>query len=91
MKRVLIIISGRVQGVCFRATTCDKANALGVCGYVKNLTDGRLEIVAEGEETALAQFIDWCHKGPPIAEVEDVRLSEQDVNPGEYSRFAIQY
>ncbi len=76
MRRVRIWVSGRVQGVCFRAATQQQANKLSLTGYVKNLPDGRVEIVAEGSDTALQKLEDWSHKGPLMAKVENVITSE---------------
>lgn len=66
------LISGRVQGVFYRASTVDKARELGLDGWVRNLDDGRVEALAAGEEAALAQFADWLRQGPPRAEVRKV-------------------
>jgi acylphosphatase len=65
-------ITGRVQGVFFRASAKEKADTLGITGWVKNCDDGSVEIVAEGEEKALKKFEEWCHKGPTGAEVTHV-------------------
>jgi acylphosphatase len=71
-KRAHIVVSGRVQGVFFRAYTEDAASGLGVRGWVRNLQDGRVEIMAEGDEKALKDLIIWCHRGSPMAHVSDV-------------------
>lgn len=84
-------ITGRVQGVSFRAAARDKAKALGVGGYAKNLPGGQLEILAEGEALALDEFVAWCRKGPSLAQVQDIGMKEEDVESGEYSHFAIRY
>ncbi len=84
------MISGRVQGVFFRANAQEVAQRLGLAGYVRNLPDGRVEVVAEGEEEALRRLIEWCHQGPPLARVERVEVRWQ--NPtGEFSGFHIRY
>jgi acylphosphatase len=57
---VHLIVSGRVQGVCFRAGTRDQALELGLCGWAKNCPDGTVEIHAEGDKKTLEQFIIWC-------------------------------
>lgn len=73
MKRTVFIkIIGRVQGVFFRAEAEEKAHMLGLTGWVRNTSDGAVEILAQGEEAALLQLIDWCHKGPDRAHVENV-------------------
>ena len=78
MRRVKLLVSGRVQGVYFRYFTQNKAKELGVLGSVKNLDDGRVEIIAEAEPAALNDFIRWCHKGPVTARVDSVEISELD-------------
>lgn len=89
-RRVHMLISGRVQGVFFRANAQEVAQRLGLAGYVRNLPDGRVEVVAEGEEEALRRLIEWCHQGPPLARVERVEVRWQ--NPtGEFSGFHIRY
>jgi acylphosphatase len=65
-------VSGKVQGVFYRASTAERARALGISGYAKNLPDGRVEVLACGEEASLQQFIDWLWNGPPMAEVQSV-------------------
>jgi acylphosphatase len=61
-----------VQGVYFRAFTRKKALQLGVNGYTRNLADGQVEIVAEADEDILEKFIQWCHKGPITARVDQL-------------------
>jgi len=74
VKRVRAIVSGRVQGVCFRAYAYDKARELGVRGYVRNLWSGDVEIVAEGEDAAVDALIAWAWEGPPWAHVTGVAM-----------------
>ncbi len=69
-----ILVSGRVQGVFFRATALDVARRLSLTGYVRNLPNGDVEIVAEGDEGALKGLIDWARHGPAHARVDEVRL-----------------
>ncbi len=90
MKRAHIWVSGRVQGVYYRATTCDVAKRLRLTGWVRNLPDGRVEIVAEGPEDALKALIDWCWEGPPLARVEDVEVKWEEPT-GEYDDFRVRY
>ncbi|MEM6530997.1 MAG: acylphosphatase [Myxococcota bacterium] len=71
--RADILITGKVQGVFYRASTLEKAQGLGLVGWVANLPDGAVEVVAEGPRYALEQLVEWCKEGPPAAEVEDVR------------------
>jgi len=74
IRRVNILVSGRVQGVYFRAFTQKKARQLAIRGSVKNLPDGRVEIIAEAEHHVLEPFIQWCHKGPVTARVDHVEI-----------------
>jgi acylphosphatase len=68
-KHFNIKISGRVQGVFFRASTKAKAEELGISGYVQNESDGTVYVEAEGDEEILDQFIRWCKRGPELAQV----------------------
>jgi len=87
-KRIQIIISGRVQGVFFRVETYNTAIALGLTGCVKNLPDGRVEIVAEGHEDSITKLIEWAKHGPALAQVNDCQIEWQDPT-GEYQAFKI--
>ena len=75
LNKVQILVSGRVQGVYFRAFTRKKALQLGINVYARNLADGQVEIVAEAEEAILEKFILWCHKGPITARVDQVLVT----------------
>ncbi len=86
--RAHVWISGRVQGVFFRAHTQEVACRLGLTGFVRNLPDGRVEAVFEGEEEAVRKAIEWCHKGPPRARVERVEVRWEEPK-GEFPDFAI--
>ncbi len=72
--RAHVWISGRVQGVFFRASTVDEAIAWGVDGWVRNGLDGRVEAMFEGEKSAVDAMIAWCRKGPPAARVGSVEV-----------------
>ena len=75
MKRqCLVRISGNVQGVSFRASTEHQAIEWKLAGYVKNLADGRVEAVFQGENENLQKMVDWCHKGPRRARVGQVEV-----------------
>lgn len=74
--RQRFIVSGRVQGVGFRAATRDRAQALGLSGWVRNLADGRVETQAQGPADALDTFRDWLHSGPDAARVERIEHAE---------------
>jgi len=76
-KSLHLIIEGRVQGVAFRFFTQKQAKKLNVTGYVKNLADGSVEIIAQGEPIALQSLVDWCHQGPTSARVSKVSVTAQ--------------
>ena len=71
---VHIIVHGLVQGVFFRASAQARATELGLAGWVRNLSNGTVEIHAEGDKDALRHFIEWCQKGPPFAKVSQCEL-----------------
>ena len=72
--RVHLVISGRVQGVAFRQSTVDEATRLGLAGWVRNLDDGRVEAVAEGDRPRVEALVAWCRRGPRLARVDDVAV-----------------
>jgi len=82
-------VTGRVQGVFFRAWAREQAEALGVSGWVRNCPDGRVEAHVEGEEQPVEQMIAHFRRGPPAAQVEDVRL--WDVEPCEFDGFEVRH
>jgi len=86
--RLLMVVSGRVQGVFFRSATAEQARALGIVGYVRNRDDGSVEIVAEGDRNALEIFAAWARRGPTSARVEDLRIEWSDAGD-EFERFKI--
>jgi acylphosphatase len=71
-RRAALRIHGKVQGVFFRESTRIEATRLGLTGWVRNRDDGTVEAVAEGEDAALEDFIQWCHRGPSTARVTHV-------------------
>lgn len=73
--RAHVYVSGKVQGVYFRATTRDEARDRGVDGWVRNLDDGRVEAVFEGPEEAVEEMIEFCHEGSSAAHVDDVEVT----------------
>ncbi|MGR9106319.1 MAG: acylphosphatase [Gammaproteobacteria bacterium] len=87
-KCVHILVKGRVQGVFFRASARECALDFGLRGLVRNLRDGRVEIVACGPESALEQFLTWCSQGPPDARVDDVQV-EDWTSDCEYDTFRV--
>ena len=76
MRRIRAIVSGRVQGVAFRASTASKARQLGLGGWVKNLPNGSVELEAEGSPDQVAALVTWCHHGPTSARVDQVSVEE---------------
>jgi acylphosphatase len=84
MRRVRAIVSGRVQGVAFRASTVDEARAHGLTGWVRNLSDGTVELEAQGSEARVASLLAWCAHGPPAACVTGVAVEERDAIPDEH-------
>ena len=76
IEAIHIIVCGKVQGVWFRAGSKEKAGELGILGWVKNRPEGTVEINAEGEKSQLDNFIAWCRKGTPAANVTSL-----DINP----------
>jgi acylphosphatase len=83
------IIKGLVQGVWFRATTREQALAHHVTGWVKNTNAGNVEAVFEGEADDVEKVIQWCHRGPGGARVEEVDVETEEYK-GEYSTFSIE-
>lgn len=75
--RAHVYVSGRVQGVFFRATTEETARRHGVDGWVRNLDDGRVEAVFEGPPDAVEAMVDFCHEGSPAARVTDVDVEHE--------------
>ncbi|MDH4099845.1 MAG: acylphosphatase [Nitrospirota bacterium] len=90
MVRTHLIIEGLVQGVFFRASTRQTAQEHGVNGWVKNLSNGNVEAVFEGDEAAVRKVIDWCHHGPPGASVNKVIANREDWT-GEFDGFSVRY
>jgi acylphosphatase len=89
-RRVHVVVHGLVQGVFYRASTRNEAVRRGLTGWVRNLPDGSVECVAEGDEAALQALVAWCHEGPPGARVERVVEKWADAT-GEFDRFRVSY
>ena len=87
MKTVRLTIKGKVQGVFYRATAKDVADLTGVKGWVRNLPDNNVEIIATASEETLQKFISWCKQGSPKARVDEVIVEELD--PEEFNGFRI--
>jgi acylphosphatase len=86
--RVHIFVSGRVQGVAYRYFARDRAITLLLTGWVRNLNDGRVEVLAEGETESIERFLAELRRGPRLARVDQVEVS-REVPSGEYAEFAI--
>lgn len=89
-KRVHLWISGFVQGVFFRARTKDQADSRGLTGWVRNISDGRVETVFEGADKEVEEMIEWCRYGPQGAMVKAVEL-KWETPAGEFTDFEIRY
>lgn len=88
--RAHVYVSGRVQGVFFRENTRRLAQKMGVTGWVRNLPDGRVEAVFEGEKEAVRKMIEFCKRGPPAARVDDVEIIWEKPR-GEFLDFEIRW
>ncbi|MEO9296260.1 MAG: acylphosphatase [Nitrososphaera sp.] len=86
--RAHVFVSGKVQGVYFRQNTLQTANSYGVFGWVRNLPDGRVEAIFEGEEEAVNKVVEWCRAGPSAARVDSLDVKNEKYT-GEFSSFAI--
>ena len=87
-RRVQLRISGKVQGVYYRSSASEEARVLGLCGFVRNLPTGEVELIAEGPSAALDALIAWCKVGPPAAEVAAVDVRYES-STGEYLDFRV--
>lgn len=90
LTQIKVIVKGRVQGVFYRANTQKTAQRLGIKGYVKNLADGSVQAVFEGDPKAVSQMVEWCRKGPEASIVDDV-LTETIEDPAYFDTFEIRY
>jgi acylphosphatase len=86
--RAHVVVTGRVQGVFFRAEARDRATSLGLGGWVRNNRDGSVEAVFEGDEERIESIVDWCRRGPAHADVENVQVAWED--PQGETGFAVQ-
>lgn len=89
-QRIHVFITGRVQGVFFRQALKAKAKQNNVTGWVRNLKDGRVEAVFEGDTESVSSLVEWCHGGPANAIVEDVEIRNEKYN-NEFSKFDVLY
>ncbi len=88
--QVKAVISGRVQGVFYRAETKKTADKLGIQGYVKNLPNGSVEAVFEGDNSIVKKMLEWCNKGPSAASVENI-FSEKIEGLSNFKEFLVKY
>jgi len=89
-RRTRIFVTGKVQGVFFRQALKVMAKNNDIFGWVKNLTDGRVEAVLEGDEERVSRLVEWAHGGPANARVEDVEIRNEKAS-GEFSKFDVLY
>jgi acylphosphatase len=87
MPTIHLIITGQVQGVFYRATAKEVADRIGIKGWVKNTSEGNVEIMATATEEELRQFVEWCRKGPRKAVVDDVK--EKPKEEERFERFEV--
>ena len=90
LKRIHAIVSGRVQGVFFRKYTWEQGNKLKLVGWVRNLPDGSVETVFEGDKKTVEQMLAWLYKGSPLSKVTGV-LSNEEKPADEFTEFTIRY
>lgn len=90
MTRMEATVKGLVQGVFFRQYTLQEAQRLGLFGWVANLPDGSVRVVAEGDEAILRRLLDFLHKGSPAARVDTVAV-EWSAAAGEFNAFRVRY
>ena len=86
--RLHLFVYGLVHGVFFRANTQEKANNLGLTGWVKNLNDGSVELTAEGDKEKLEELLEFCNKGPESARVDSVKKEWKEYK-GEFKNFEV--
>jgi len=89
-QRIRILIKGKVQGVFFRQALKVTAKRNHLSGWVRNLDDGRVETVIEGEDEHVSAVVEWCHAGPANARVEDIEIHNEKY-VGEFSKFDVFY
>ena len=89
-ERIKLRVTGRVQGVYYRASTQERARNLGLSGWIRNTRDGAVELEAEGPASAIEKLVEWCRQGPPAARVRDVEIDSLEP-VGESTGFQIRY
>jgi acylphosphatase len=90
MKRVMLVVKGRVQGVFYREFASRQADELGLRGYVRNMPDGTVEAVAEGDEASLKELVRRCWKGSSRSDVSNVEVKWAEPT-GEYTAFSVRF
>jgi len=90
-RRARVKIEGRVQGVFFRESTRREAERLGVKGWVRNLDDGDVEALLEGEASRVEQLIQWCHRGPRAARVDRVTITDEAAQGDDLHGFSVEH
>jgi acylphosphatase len=88
LERAHVYVSGQVQGVFFRDSARERAEQLGLTGWVKNLPDGRVEALLDGPSERVREMVRWCEQGPPHAAVEDVKI-EFEASKGDLTSFEV--
>ncbi len=89
-QRVRLFVKGKVQGVFFRQALKVMAKKHNISGWVKNLKNGRVETLLEGEDMDVSTVVEWCHAGPANARVEDIEIKNEKFK-GEFSKFEVLY
>ena len=89
-KQVHVKISGKVQGVWFRASTKQQAEQIGITGWVRNTSDGKVEAVFQGTKDQIDEMIRWCHQGPTLSHVEHIEITDNE-NAKTFDTFTIKY
>ena len=79
--RAHVFVAGLVQGVFFRASAAERAEALALSGWIRNTEDGRVEAIFQGQKEAVDEVLRWCNAGPPSASVERVDIAWEDAKP----------
>lgn len=87
MQGIVIRVTGKVQGVFFRSSACERAQSLGIVGFVRNEPDGSVYIEAQGKPDKLQKFVAWCHMGPAAALVRRVDVAASQLN--DYTAFRV--
>ncbi len=90
IRKAVIVVSGIVQGVYYRYSTKDRADSLGLGGTVRNLPNGDVEVVAQGEDSQVQALIEWCRQGPPGARVDRVDVKWEEPTEA-FKGFSIRY